>query len=108
MKKIVSWCRAAVVEPSEPHGKVERTLKAYEREGKWSHAAELADSYSEKTGDPGLKARALDDYKKAGYDADTLCETFGDARHVAPHHTGTPRPWAPLARGLTGGSIRKG
>jgi hypothetical protein len=42
----------------------------------WSHAAELADKHSEKTNDKGLKMRALDNYKKAGYDADSL------AKHV--------------------------
>jgi hypothetical protein len=38
----------------------------------WSHAAELADKHSEKTKDKSLRMRALDDYKKAGYDVDTL------------------------------------
>ena len=40
----------------------------------WSHAAELADTHSEKTKDKGLKNRALDNYKKAGYDADSLAK----------------------------------
>jgi len=51
---------------------VEKEIKEYERAGMWSHAAELADSHSEKTKDKGLKLRALDNYKKAGYDADSL------------------------------------
>jgi hypothetical protein len=38
----------------------------------WSHAAELADKHSENIKDKGLKTRALDNYKKAGYDADSL------------------------------------
>jgi hypothetical protein len=38
----------------------------------WSHAAELADKHSETTGDGSLKTRALDNYKKAGYDVDRL------------------------------------
>ena len=38
----------------------------------WSHAAELADKHSEKTQDKGLKTRALENYKKAGYDTKLL------------------------------------
>ena len=40
----------------------------------WSHAAELADKQSEKTKDKGLKTRAIENYKKAGYDADSLAK----------------------------------
>lgn len=40
----------------------------------WSHAAELADKHSEKVKDEGLKLRALDNFKKAGYDADSLAK----------------------------------
>ena len=68
MRKVVSRCHAAVVETSEEAAKVESKIKAYEKEGMWSHAAELADSYSEKVKDPSLKTRALEDYKKAGYE----------------------------------------
>ena len=50
----------------------EKSIKEYEKEGMWSHAAELADKHSEKTKDQDLKIRALDNYKKAGYDAHTL------------------------------------
>jgi hypothetical protein len=38
----------------------------------WSHAAELADTHSEKVGDHDMKMRALDNYKKAGYDVGML------------------------------------
>jgi hypothetical protein len=38
----------------------------------WSHAAELADKHSEKIKDKNLKVRALENYQKAGYDADSL------------------------------------
>ena len=76
LKKIISWCRAAVVETSEEHLRVEQKLSNFEKEGMWSHAAELADKHSEKVQDQGLKMRALEDYRKAGYDADSL------ARHV--------------------------
>jgi putative FmdB family regulatory protein len=78
VKKIISWCRAAVTETSDDHLSVERKIKDYEQSGMWSHAAELADKHSEKTKDKGLKMRALDNYKKAGYDADSL------AKHVKP------------------------
>ncbi len=72
VRKLVSWCRAAVVEVSVEATRVENKVKEYEREGMWSHAAELADSYSEKTKDSTLKTRALEDYKKAGYDLNSL------------------------------------
>ena len=49
-------------------------IKQYEQSGMWSHAAELADKHSEKIKDKGLKMRALDNYKKAGYDADSLAK----------------------------------
>jgi len=45
----------------------DKKIKDYEKEGKWSHAAELADKEAEKTKREDLKVRALDDYKKAGY-----------------------------------------
>jgi len=51
---------------------VNKRISGYEKEGMWSHAAELADTHSEKVGDHDMKMRALDDYKKAGYDAGTL------------------------------------
>lgn len=67
VKKIISWCRAAIMETPDEHIKVAGAIKGYEDSGMWSHAAELADKYSEKTKDKALKARALDNYKKAGY-----------------------------------------
>lgn len=80
--KLISWCRAAVAECSDVHGAVERRIQAYEKEGMWSHAAELADKHSEKVRDTDLKMRAIDDYAKAGYDAKTLDKhaksNFGD------------------------------
>lgn len=72
VKKVISWCRAAVMESSEEHRKTMAEIKDYENAGMWSHAAELADTHSEKTKDKDLKTRALDDYEKAGYDAATL------------------------------------
>jgi putative FmdB family regulatory protein len=70
--KLISWCRAAVAEYSDVNGAVEKRIEAYEREGMWSHAAELADKHSEKAKDTDMKLRAIDNYAKAGYDAKTL------------------------------------
>ena len=61
-----------MTETSDDHRKTMSDLKSYERSGMWSHAAELADIHSEKTKDKGLKTRALDNYKKAGYDPGIL------------------------------------
>ena len=74
VKKIISWCRSAVMEKSEAHAGVERKIKEYESSGMWSHAAELADKHSEKIKDKSLKIRALENYKKAGYNADSLAK----------------------------------
>ncbi len=72
VRKVISWCRAAIVETSDEHARVERQISDYEKEGMWSHAAELADKHSEKIKDKSVKMRALDNYKKAGYDAHSL------------------------------------
>ena len=72
VRKIISWCRSAVVEESEEHGRTRKRIKAYEDEGMWSHAAELADKHSEKIKDDNLKMRALENYEKAGYSSETL------------------------------------
>ena len=53
-----------------PVSQTDKKIKDYEREGKWSHAAELADKEAEKTKREDLKTRALEDYKKAGYNFD--------------------------------------
>ena len=67
VKKIISWCHAAIIEQSSEYTDVQRKVAGYEKEGMYSHAAELADKYSHKTNDNLLKERALVDYKKAGY-----------------------------------------
>jgi hypothetical protein len=72
VKKVISWCRAAVMEPCDEDSRVTASIREYETQGMWSHAAELADKHSEKTKDQSLKTRALDNYKKAGYDVDSL------------------------------------
>jgi putative FmdB family regulatory protein len=74
IKKIISRCHSAVMETPAEHLKVKNEIKQYEQSGMWSHAAELADKHSEKIKDKGLKMRALDNYKKAGYDADSLAK----------------------------------
>jgi putative FmdB family regulatory protein len=78
VKKIISWCHSAVMEISQEHAGVTKKIKAYEQSGMWSHAAELADTHAEKIKDKNLKTRALENYKKAGYDADSL------AKHAKP------------------------
>lgn len=47
---------------------VEREIADYERKGMWSHAAELADKVSENPQHAHLKERAMENYKRAGYD----------------------------------------
>jgi putative FmdB family regulatory protein len=72
VKKVMSRCRAAISETPEGSVRVESKIKEYESSGMWSHAAELADKHSEKTKDKSLRMRAIDNYRKAGYDVDTL------------------------------------
>jgi len=48
-------------------GPVEEQIRDYEKKGMYSHAAEMADKEAEKTNQEDLRARALDNYKKAGY-----------------------------------------
>ena len=59
-----------VVIKGHPPTETDRKIKEYEKERKWSHAAELADKQAEKTKREDLKTRALEDYKKAGYNFD--------------------------------------
>lgn len=73
--RIISWCRAAVMEASEEDVRVSRTIRDYESAGMWSHAAELADKHAEKTKDTGLKTRALENYRKAGYNLDSTLKS---------------------------------
>ena len=71
VKKIISWCHTAVIDPSPEHSRTEKTITDYEHAGMYSHAAELADTYSHKTKYSLLKERALENYKKAGYNFDS-------------------------------------
>ena len=72
VKKIISWCRSTMGSNTAESSPTEKQIKQYESSGMWSHAAELADKHSEKTKDKGLKTRALENYKKAGYDTKLL------------------------------------
>jgi predicted nucleic acid-binding Zn ribbon protein len=72
VKKIISFCHSAIVEQSLEYANAENKIKEYEKSDKWSHAAELADNYSERFKDDGLKIRALENYHKAGYSIDLL------------------------------------
>jgi putative FmdB family regulatory protein len=72
VKRIISWCRSAVMDRSEEGVRVEKRIREYEKSGMWSHAAELADKHSEKTKDKDLKLRAVESYAKAGYDTKPL------------------------------------
>jgi putative FmdB family regulatory protein len=60
----------AVVIKGSPMTETDKKIKEYEKEGKWSHAAELADKEAEKTKRADLKTRALENYKRAGYNFD--------------------------------------
>ena len=61
VRRLISRFRARVSETMNETTKIERKIRNHEREGRWSHAAELADK-------AGIEDRAKDDYKKAGYD----------------------------------------
>ena len=74
VKKVISWCHSAIIEVPSEHISTEKQIKKYEKSGMWSHAAELADKHAEKIKDKRLKTRALENYKKAGYDADRLAK----------------------------------
>jgi putative FmdB family regulatory protein len=60
VRKALSRFRACVVETPEEAASTEKQIRGYEEEGQWSHAAELADK-------KGLNDRAMDNYRKAGY-----------------------------------------
>jgi putative FmdB family regulatory protein len=60
VRRAISRFSACVTEPAPEAASLDTKLNDYEAEGKWSHAAELADK-------AGLQERAMDNYKKAGY-----------------------------------------
>ncbi len=60
VKRVVSRFLACVVEIPDETIATEKKIREFEKEGRWSHAAELADK-------AGLEDRARENYKKAGY-----------------------------------------
>ena len=60
----------SVVIKGSPVTEADKKIREYEKDRKWSHAAELADKQAEKTKREDLKTRALENYKKAGYHFD--------------------------------------
>lgn len=72
VQRVVSRCRAVVAAHDAAQARAGSAVADYERQGKWSHAAELAEKLSDTTKDQSLRDRALDNYKKAGYDAASL------------------------------------
>jgi len=60
VRRVPSRFRACVVETPDEVAQTESKIQNYERDGMWSHAAEMADK-------AGLEERAREDYKKAGY-----------------------------------------
>ncbi len=69
VSRIMSRCRAVIVEYSEAYQAATEKIREHERSGRFSHAAETADKMAEKTGDTSLRHRALENYAKAGYDS---------------------------------------
>lgn len=68
VRKIISRVGVVLKESDGQSDQVIGQIRGYEKEGMWSHAAELADSHAAKSKDSALKERALDNYKKAGMD----------------------------------------
>ena len=60
IRRLMSRFRTLVAETSDGASATERKIREFEREGKWSHAAEIADK-------SGLEDRARENYKKAGH-----------------------------------------
>ncbi len=60
VRKLVSRFRACVIETPDEVIATEKKIREFEKEGRWSHAAELADK-------AGWEDRARENYKKAGY-----------------------------------------
>jgi putative FmdB family regulatory protein len=60
VRRSITPFAACVTGPSQDSVELQNKIDGYEKEGMWSHAAELADK-------SGLQERAMDNYKKAGY-----------------------------------------
>ena len=61
IRRLMSRFRTFVAETSDKVSATEKKVLEFEKEGRWSHAAELADK-------SGLEDRAGENYKKAGYE----------------------------------------
>jgi len=68
LRRKISRPRVILPGSARGHDDVEKKVADYERQGMYSHAAELADKESEKPEKAPLKERAMENYKKAGYD----------------------------------------
>jgi putative FmdB family regulatory protein len=68
VRRRISRPRVILPGSARGHDEVEQKVADYERQGMYSHAAELADKESEKPEKAKLKDRAMENYKKAGYD----------------------------------------
>jgi putative FmdB family regulatory protein len=68
VRRKISRPRVILPGSARSQDRVENQVADYESKGMYSHAAELADKESEKPEKAHLKERAMEDYKKAGYD----------------------------------------
>ncbi len=68
VRRMISMVRVVIPGAASGSDPAEREVADYERKGMWSHAAELADKVSEKPERAHLKERAMENYKRAGYD----------------------------------------
>ena len=68
VRRKISRPRVILPGSARSRDQVENQVADYESKGMYSHAAELADKESEKPEKKYLKERAMEDYKKAGYD----------------------------------------
>ena len=68
LRRLISRPRVILPGSAKGSDEVERKVAEYERQGMYSHAAELADKESEKPEKARLKERAMENYRRAGYD----------------------------------------
>ncbi len=68
VRRKISRPRVILAGSARGGDEVENQVADYESKGMYSHAAELADKESEKPEKAHLKERAMEDYRKAGYD----------------------------------------
>ena len=68
VRRLLSAARVKINNSNETSRLVDQEISCLEKEGKWSHAAELADQQAARSKDPFLEERAMTNYKKAGYD----------------------------------------